>query len=247
MIKFFRKIRQQLITQNKFSKYLLYAIGEIILVVIGILIALQLNNYNDYKKERIEEARILSSLTKDLSNDVDQLDEIMEREKFVIERIDSMISLLNSPDQNRLTEFLKLSRAIISFRSFVTNNGTFEESISAGKMDYVLNDTLREDIFDYYKVARANLGDDAISKYQHEIITPMFTEIIFQSNEGLTSFTNKKNKLIPLEISDLSTNSKFNQIIGWRYMNANIQIQIWMIYKKNAHDLLNHIESELIN
>ena len=47
MIKFFRKIRQKLITENKFNRYLLYAIGEIILVVIGILIALQVNNWNN--------------------------------------------------------------------------------------------------------------------------------------------------------------------------------------------------------
>ena len=50
MIKFFRKIRQKLLTENKFSKYLLYAIGEIMLVVIGILIALQLNNLNEIDK-----------------------------------------------------------------------------------------------------------------------------------------------------------------------------------------------------
>ena len=50
MIKFFRKIRQRLLTENKFSKYLIYAIGEIILVVIGILIALQINNWNENRK-----------------------------------------------------------------------------------------------------------------------------------------------------------------------------------------------------
>jgi hypothetical protein len=50
MIKFFRKIRQNLLTENKFSKYLLYAIGEIILVVIGILIALSINNWNEERK-----------------------------------------------------------------------------------------------------------------------------------------------------------------------------------------------------
>lgn len=50
MIKFFRKIRQKMLTENKFSKYLLYAIGEIILVVIGILIALQLNILNEDRK-----------------------------------------------------------------------------------------------------------------------------------------------------------------------------------------------------
>ena len=52
MIKFFRKIRQNLLTENKFSKYLIYAIGEIILVVIGILIALGTNNWNNEKQEK---------------------------------------------------------------------------------------------------------------------------------------------------------------------------------------------------
>ena len=52
MLKFFRKIRQQLLSENKFSKYLLYAIGEIILVVIGILIALQLNMWSMIEKLR---------------------------------------------------------------------------------------------------------------------------------------------------------------------------------------------------
>ena len=47
MIKFFRKIRQKMLTENKFSKYFLYAIGEIALIVVGILIAVQLNNQNE--------------------------------------------------------------------------------------------------------------------------------------------------------------------------------------------------------
>ena len=54
MIKFFRKIRQKLLSENKFSKYLIYAIGEIILVVIGILIAVSINNANTYRKDRIK-------------------------------------------------------------------------------------------------------------------------------------------------------------------------------------------------
>ena len=51
MLRFFRQIRQRLLTENKFSKYLLYAIGEILLVVIGILIALQVDSWNE---ERIQ-------------------------------------------------------------------------------------------------------------------------------------------------------------------------------------------------
>ena len=55
MIKFFRKYRQQLLSENRFTKYLIYAIGEIILVVIGILIALQINNWNETQKQNKEE------------------------------------------------------------------------------------------------------------------------------------------------------------------------------------------------
>jgi len=66
MIKFFRRIRQQLVSQNKFSKYMLYAIGEIVLVVIGILIALSINNWNVNKIQEQKETKILFTLLKDL-------------------------------------------------------------------------------------------------------------------------------------------------------------------------------------
>lgn len=69
MIKFFRHIRQQLLADSKFSRYLIYAIGEIILVVIGILIALQINNWNEGRKEAKHEQAILSNLVEDLKAD----------------------------------------------------------------------------------------------------------------------------------------------------------------------------------
>ena len=70
MIKFFRKIRQKLVTENKFSKYLLYAIGEIILVVIGILIALSINNWNEDRKINLLELSLLIELQGNLRNDI---------------------------------------------------------------------------------------------------------------------------------------------------------------------------------
>jgi hypothetical protein len=69
MIKFFRKIRYNLIEQNKTGKYLKYAIGEIILVVIGILIALSINNWNEDKKNKAKTESLLTALTNDLKQD----------------------------------------------------------------------------------------------------------------------------------------------------------------------------------
>ena len=69
MIKFFRRIRQKLLSENKFSKYLFYAIGEIILVVIGILIALQINNWNENRKELKHQNFLFAQLLSDAKAD----------------------------------------------------------------------------------------------------------------------------------------------------------------------------------
>ena len=69
MIKFFRKIRQKLLSENKFSKYLIYAIGEIILVVIGILIAIQINEWNRDRKLYQEELEGYQLIINDLKRD----------------------------------------------------------------------------------------------------------------------------------------------------------------------------------
>jgi hypothetical protein len=75
MIKFFRKIRQKLLTENKISKYLLYAIGEIVLVVVGILIALQLNNLNDERKTQDIKKVYYKQLLNDFQKDLEYIDE----------------------------------------------------------------------------------------------------------------------------------------------------------------------------
>ena len=69
MIKFFRKIRQNLLSEGKTEKYLKYAIGEIVLVVIGILIALQINNWNENRKTEIKIKNSLIALRNDLIQD----------------------------------------------------------------------------------------------------------------------------------------------------------------------------------
>jgi hypothetical protein len=100
MIKFFRQIRQRLVTENKVGRYLIYAIGEIFLVVIGILIALSLNTWNDNRKDRIAEKELYKTLIGSLENDLeDVLDKaekidtaIMSQEIFITSSYEEVVS-----------------------------------------------------------------------------------------------------------------------------------------------------------
>ena len=79
MIKYFRRIRQKLLRENRFSKYLLYAVGEIVLVVIGILIALQINNSNEKRKAIIKEKNSVVSIYQDLKRDLGNIEKNIEK------------------------------------------------------------------------------------------------------------------------------------------------------------------------
>jgi hypothetical protein len=90
MIKFFRKIRQKLLSENKFSKYLIYAMGEIVLVVIGILIALSLNNWNEERKDQNKLVNVYRLIDNDIKNDIEDLQRIVDfysEKKSVFEKV----------------------------------------------------------------------------------------------------------------------------------------------------------------
>mgnify|MGYP000188649675 CR=1 FL=1 len=78
MIKFFRKIRYNLMNENKTGKYFKYAIGEIILVVIGILIALSINNWNEGRKNDRKEALLIKNIIEDLNSDTAHINQALD-------------------------------------------------------------------------------------------------------------------------------------------------------------------------
>ena len=93
MIQFFRKIRQQLLQEHRISKYLLYAIGEIILVVIGILIALQINNWNEDRIKSNKETIVLANIHKEFKENKKQLDSIIGQHQYVFQNCTKVIRL----------------------------------------------------------------------------------------------------------------------------------------------------------
>ena len=147
MIKFFRKIRQKLLTENKFRKYLLYAVGEIILVVIGILIALQLNNLNENKKNNVFEKEILSQIQENLKSDKLVLQQI---ELNFTKAIESSKKILNAEASEKTKDSIKIwLGAIIQFDRFQPLTNAYEVLKSNG-LDRISNKQLRFLLGKYY-------------------------------------------------------------------------------------------------
>ena len=152
MIKFFRKMRQRRLSENKFSKYLLYAIGEIVLVVIGILIALSINNWNESRKEKISEINILQDIKGSISTDIIQL---KSRTELAENDIKSANIILNYLEKN-LVYNDSLDKYFVIIAS--TANKDFSPQISAYKVleskgiDLISNGQLKKEILNLYNI-----------------------------------------------------------------------------------------------
>ena len=148
MIKFFRKIRRKLLSENRFSKYILYAIGEIILVVIGILIALQINNWNEDKKQKINEIKTLESINATLKQDKIQLERIIPSNDNVRNSIDFILNHFNEnlPYHNSL-DYHFGNTTFTWVPNFQTS--AFEALKSEG-VNLISNTTLRNSIVQFY-------------------------------------------------------------------------------------------------
>jgi len=153
MIKFFRKIRQNMIKENKVSKYMLYAIGEIILVVIGILIALQINNWNENRLAKIEEEKYLNALLTEAKINKGELLRLIGNRKATLNAVNYTIDHLNEPVLNPLVIDSIYFRLGLTFSLSYTflNTSAFSEMESSGRLQNITNHSLRNAIVDFYE------------------------------------------------------------------------------------------------
>ena len=180
MIKFFRNIRQTLIMENKTTKYFKYAIGEIVLVVIGILIALQINNWNETRKNRTFEVKMLKEIKKALENDISSF----ERSKFRLHMLDSATNVMAKHiyEQSTFEDSLYYKgesrwyylRTGIQYQY---NRGPYEAIKSSG-IDKISNDSLRNALIKLYD----------FDFPRNEELTKWFDRDYEKQNEKLSSF-----------------------------------------------------------
>lgn len=189
MIKFFRKIRYHLMETGKTSKYLKYAIGEIILVVIGILIALQINNWNENNKSEKEANFQLSKLRDNLNSDKNQLKAAISSDSIYIENLIFCVRVISTEIETSKEEFIDRLQHISTIMDFNPTRGTFDGLISSGKIELINNQNLLESLFAYYNDNVYRSWDSALKDYSRNVIIPYFLGFdhisnITDENEG---------------------------------------------------------------
>ena len=185
MIKFFRKIRQNLLSEGKTGKYLKYAIGEIVLVVFGILIALQINNSNNKRIEKEREFKYLTNIRIDLLKDIESLKYNIDFRQKKTLGIEKLIEQINGKPIENLNETTFNIINTLYQERFQPSNVTYNDLVSSGNMSLITNDSIKVYLFELSLLYQQNLFN-----IEHE--TAEYNENISKSIFRLTDIERMK-------------------------------------------------------
>ncbi|MCK0134306.1 DUF6090 family protein [Arenibacter sp. S6351L] len=236
MLILLRRIRQKLLYEGSLKKYMLYAVGEIFLLVIGILIALQINNWNEAKKARKIELYILKEIHKNLELDV--LD-LQENDRLLAKSINHMKIILDYLDNKRpYDNTLELHLQSFSlFPHFWQNTSGFEMLKSRG-LETISNEILRTEITYLY-----DNDYELMKTWEREILD--FINI-YVYKEEFSKFLTKNSKTVPKNYELLIEDTHFREIVS---KNSSLFKYIYNRYfsatLKRAIDLNKRVNTEI--
>ena len=199
MIKFFRRIRQQLLSENKFSKYLLYALGEIILVVIGILIALQINTWNQERLNAKKETQFLHELKQNLNEDQQAVQKTLAFNQTKLTAIDSAFHYmaLMKDDKTYGRQFSSKFPVLSNNMLFEPTRVTFESIVSTGQIEIIQSVGLRKQLAQYYADTSLDGVQEQLKRNTQSFLDVTTPKMI---NKEMTKFFTKRDfDVAPLE------------------------------------------------
>ena len=240
MIKLIRNIRKKLIAQGKTTNYIKYALGEIILVMIGILLALQVNNWNENKKERKVETKLLNEIHANLKRDYQNLNiKIEETNRFKIANRKILEHLENKmPLNDSLKCYYSLLNAYGNFRAITAGY----ENLKSKGVGIIINDSLRSSILELYDYQYFHFVEDityAIEDFRANK-SEYLSNHIYTYSEG-----NLSRAGIPYDLNELQNNRKFKG-----YLKSTMLVHDWMNGRrttglKKIEEVMLKIENEL--
>jgi len=204
MIKFFRRIRQRLLSENKFSKYLFYAFGEIVLVVIGILIALGINNNNNFNKQRKLEQDYLTSLQSEFEINLNKINTALKVNTNRVQTLEKILTLFDKKvlDTVSNTSISKMLAPIFgSDISYAPATGVLNDIISSGKLSLILNKDLRQHLASF----ESSLDLLSTQLNDAEFTDQKLQSLFFKSGSARTIATDIQ--MIDFEFESISKNT----------------------------------------
>lgn len=261
MIKVFRKIRQRLVSENKFSQYLIYAIGEIVLVVIGILIALQINNTSENKKKRQIELSYLERLVIDLKDNEKLWTDFHELKEQQLKAANIFLKFsFNKNKDSVLDIIMPHFNSVFSWVDLNINQVTFDEMVSSGNLDLISNDSIKIKLLELNKHYRSILDIQNKEKESHDrLLFPPINEKFNMryfmalnpdkqkeigrtfSGEEMGLYLNEFKK----ELLDLIADQTFMNGVTVVQTSADISMKEFSAAKEEVVELVTLIEEEL--
>ncbi|MEM5566163.1 DUF6090 family protein [Psychroserpens sp. AS72] len=248
MIKFFRKIRQKMLNENKFSRYLIYAIGEIVLVIIGILIALQINNWNINKSNLKESSEFVNRLKSEIQSNIGFTNEQIKRKEnqkksslAILKMFNEDITKLSSRTLDSLV-MICMANGNMGFK-----DGTLNEGLNTGKVALIKSDSLKTLLYGLPSlVEEVRIGENYFNDDLNEYFYPfIYDHISFRQMDsehseyaeqiGPSKFSNHNNL-------DVLNSLKFESLIDNIFYNSNFQIGNYLQLKNELENLYKLME-----
>jgi len=237
MVKLFGKVRHALLTENKFSKYLLYAIGEIALVMVGILLALQVNNWNEQRKDRVTEQKLLNALQEDLLINIHRLNKDILLEQRTIRQANKIIKYLD--ERKPYDPSLNMIFAEAIYSPDITISITSYESIKYKGIDIIQNESLQRSIIDLFDVVYTNLIAETVrleNQFWPSSVLPMVHKHFREVERG---------KLKPTDYEALLEDTTYKNMVVHRANFRKLALELKTKALHDTEELLEMIEVEL--
>tara|TARA_R110001632_G_scaffold83134_3_gene184228 strand:- start:8080 stop:8811 length:732 start_codon:yes stop_codon:yes gene_type:complete len=241
MIKFFRKIRQNSLSDSKFGKYLIYAIGEIILVMIGILLALQVNNWNENRKLQKEEFALLAEVKADLENTlVDFIGDTIYNSNTI--ELYKKIEYYINKDLPYNIELDSAFGSLQTWDSPVKTSSAYKTLQSKG-LDLIKNESIKKEVIKIYEVETVNLiiEYDKTEWALNEIVSPFFAKHIRRLDE------NSLLSARPNDFESLKRNDEFLNILMMLIRQRRRGLEYYEKAMIPIEKLIDEIDTELMS
>lgn len=249
MIKFFRHIRFNLMETGKTGKYFKYAIGEIILVVIGILIALQINNSNNKSIEKSREIKYLTNIKIDLNKDIKGLDYNIEFREKKSRGTQKIIDQINGMPIEDLTETTYNVLNTLNQERFQPSNVTYNDLVSSGNMNLISNDSIKLYLFELSLLYQKNVFgvEHETHEYEEFISKPMYqyADIERMKPVFLRVKTAEEMSISEQDFDELFESKEFKNGCVVSIWTTEQMVQIYMDIKTNSNRIIDIIDMEL--